>query len=68
MGKKFFSMITLLGVFNDFYFPYSSCKWMLKQSLIYIFLNEALGLRLNALHLLHASIEGQMQRPYMTIK
>lgn len=40
----------------------------LSKVFFYILLNEALGLPLNVLHLPHTSIEGQIQRPYMTIK
>jgi len=40
----------------------------LSKVFFYILLNEALRLPLNALHLPHASIEGQMQRPYVKIK
>jgi hypothetical protein len=40
----------------------------LSKVIFYIFLNEAFGLPLNALHLPHASIEGKMERPYVTIK
>ncbi len=68
LGNSFFPwwhyeeslMISILHAFLA-----SGC---LSKVFFYILLNEALGLPFNVLHLPHASIEGQIQRPYVTIK